>query len=73
MNQPPILLGTSSFTAKGWEASFYPKGIPIGVVTKVGQTDVDPFQDVQVQPNADFTSLDMVLVLASNKPRPKMP
>ncbi len=27
MNQPPILLGTSSFTAKGWEGSFYPKGM----------------------------------------------
>ena len=27
VNQPPILLGTSSFTAKGWEASFYPKGM----------------------------------------------
>ncbi len=23
---PGILLGTSSFTAKGWEGSFYPKG-----------------------------------------------
>lgn len=54
-------------------SSFYPKGIPIGVVTKVGQTDVDPFQDVQVQPNVDFSSLDTVLVLASNKPRPQIP
>src|SRR5438105_11642591 len=27
VNQPSILLGTSSFTAKGWEASFYPKGM----------------------------------------------
>jgi len=25
VNQPPILLGTSSFTAVGWERSFYPK------------------------------------------------
>jgi uncharacterized protein YecE (DUF72 family) len=24
---PPILLGTSSFTAAGWQGSFYPKGI----------------------------------------------
>ena len=24
---PPILLGTSSFTASGWESSFYPKGL----------------------------------------------
>ena len=27
MNQPPILLGASSFTAAGWEGSFYPKGM----------------------------------------------
>lgn len=27
MNQPQILLGTSSFTASGWEKSFYPKGM----------------------------------------------
>jgi rod shape-determining protein MreC len=54
-------------------SSFYPRGIPIGQVTKVGQTDVDPFQDVQVMPYVDFTSLDYVLVLASDKARPKMP
>ena len=54
-------------------SSFYPRGIPIGQVTKVGQTDVDPFQDVQVMPFVDFTSLDYVLVLASDKPRPKVP
>ena len=24
---PPILLGTSSFTATGWQRSFYPKGL----------------------------------------------
>ena len=27
MNAAPILLGTSSFTASGWEGSFYPKGM----------------------------------------------
>ena len=25
MNHPPILLGTSSFTAAGWNGSFYPR------------------------------------------------
>ena len=54
-------------------SSFYPRGIPIGQVTKVGQTDVDLFQDVQVVPFVDFTSLDYVLVLASDRPRPKVP
>jgi hypothetical protein len=27
VNHPPILLGTSSFTAAGWNGSFYPKGM----------------------------------------------
>src|SRR6266403_3258940 len=27
VNNPPILLGTSSFTAAGWQGSFYPKGM----------------------------------------------
>lgn len=27
VNLPPILLGTSSFTATGWEGTFYPKGM----------------------------------------------
>jgi len=54
-------------------SSFYPKNIAIGRVTRVGQTDVDPFQDVQVMPSVDFSSLQYVLVLASNKPRPQMP
>lgn len=54
-------------------SSFYPRGIPIGVVTKVGQTDIDPWQDVQVQPGVDFSSLDVVLVLVSKKPGLRMP
>ncbi len=54
-------------------SSFYPKNIPIGRVTRVGQTDVDPFQDVQVMPFVDFSSLQYVLVLASNKPPLQMP
>jgi rod shape-determining protein MreC len=58
---------------QGALSSFYPRGIAIGFVTKVGQTDIDNFQDVQVQPFVDFTSLDVVLVLASEKPRPQTP
>jgi rod shape-determining protein MreC len=54
-------------------SSFYPRNIPIGQVTKVGQTDVDAYQDIQVMPYADFSSLQYVLVLASKKPRPQMP
>jgi rod shape-determining protein MreC len=54
-------------------SSFYPAGIPIGVVTKVGQTDVDQFQDVQIVARVDFTSLNIVLVLVSEKSQPQMP
>jgi rod shape-determining protein MreC len=54
-------------------SSFYPKNIQIGRITRVGQTDVDPYQDVQVMPFVDFSSLQYVLVLASNKPHLKMP
>ena len=54
-------------------SSFYPRGIPIGQVTKVGQTDVDPFQDVQVMPFVDFTSLDFVLVLVQQEAAAQMP
>ena len=54
-------------------SSFYPAQIPIGTVTKVGQTDIDSFQNVQIVPRVDFTSLNVVLVLVSNKPRPRMP
>ena len=54
-------------------SSFYPRGIPIGKVTRVGQRDVDAHQNVQLMANVDFSSLDVVLVLASDKPRPQMP
>lgn len=51
----------------GWRsnrlASLYPKGIPIGKVTSVGQTDTDAYKQVQVSPFADLSSVDAVLVL----------
>jgi rod shape-determining protein MreC len=58
----------------GWHSgglsSLYPKGIPIGEVTSVGQTDTDLFQQVQVEPYVDFGALDAVIVLRpSERPR----
>ena len=51
----------------GWRsaklASLYPKGIPIGTVTSVGQGDTDLYKQIQVQPFADFSALDAVIVL----------
>jgi rod shape-determining protein MreC len=51
----------------GWKAqglsSIYPRGIPIGRVTSVGQNEVDLFKHVQLQPFANFNTLGSVLVL----------
>ena len=51
----------------GWRASgfssLFPKGIQIGEVTSVGQTDTDLYQQVQIDPYVDFGALDAVLVL----------
>jgi rod shape-determining protein MreC len=71
--QDRIRRGDEIVTA-GWRAgglsSFYPKGIPIGEVTSVGQTDTDLFQQVQVEPYVDFGALDAVIVLRpSERPR----
>lgn len=53
--------------------SLFPKGIPIGVVTHVGQTDIESFKQIQVQPNVDFSDLYAVTVLVSRKPTPEFP
>lgn len=51
----------------GWKsgklASLYPRGIPIGVVTSVGELDTDIYKQIEVDPFVDFSSLDSVLVL----------
>jgi rod shape-determining protein MreC len=71
--QDVVNVGNEVVTA-GWRAgslsSLYPKGIPIGRVTSVGQTDTDLYQQVQIDPYVDFGSLDAVLVLIpKNRPR----
>ena len=64
--QDVVKVGDEVVTS-GWRAgvlsSLYPRGIPIGKVTSVGQTDTDLFQQVQVDPYVDFGALDAVLVL----------
>jgi rod shape-determining protein MreC len=51
----------------GWRAgdlsSLFPRGIQIGEVSSVNQTDTDLFQVIQVDPFVDFEALDAVLVL----------
>jgi len=64
--------GDTIITA-GWRdgklTSIYPKGIPVGVVTSVGQSDSDLYKVVQVEPNVGFSSLESVLVLVSVQPK----
>jgi rod shape-determining protein MreC len=58
----PDLIATAG-RRSGELQSLYPRGIYIGTVTSVNQTDVDIHQRVQVAPLADFSSLNSVLVL----------
>jgi rod shape-determining protein MreC len=57
----------------GLHPSIYPRNIPIGMVTSVGQTDIDVHQQIQVDPFVDFSSLDSVLVLVRKTPEPTAP
>lgn len=56
---------TSGFALQSAEVlrSIYPKGIPIGFVTSVGNRPDDLHKSVQVQPLADFDRIDQVMVL----------
>jgi rod shape-determining protein MreC len=47
----------------------YPRGILIGKVTSVYQNNVDEFKHVQVDPFADFSSLDSVAILVPQNRR----
>jgi rod shape-determining protein MreC len=53
--------------------SLFPRGIPIGVVTSVGQSDTALFWQVQIDPFVDFSSLDAVTALKTRKRIPKGP
>jgi rod shape-determining protein MreC len=48
--------------------SLYPRGISIGRVKDVNQTDIENFQQVQVDPFVDFSSLDVLVVLIPKSP-----
>ena len=67
-----VSVGDTIVTA-GWRssklASLYPRGIPIGRVTSVGQADTDLWKQVQVEPFADFDRVDAVLVLVRKDSR----
>ncbi len=48
--------------------SLYPRGIPIGKVTSVGQSDTDVYKRIQVDPYVDFGSLHSVVVIVPKQP-----
>ena len=50
-------------TLAGKLPSVYPRGIPIGIVTHVGQSDVGLYKDIQLRPFVDFSALESVIVL----------
>ena len=50
-------------TQLGRLPDIYPRGILVGRVSSVDQNDVDTFKTIQVEPFADFSSLDAVTIL----------
>jgi rod shape-determining protein MreC len=60
---------TSGFRS-GDLTSLYPRGIPLGVVSSVSQTDTDIYKKVQVDAYVDFPNLEAVILLAK-KPEAK--
>lgn len=54
-------------SGQGPLGSFFPAGIPIGLVSSVGQTDVESFKDIQVLPFVNFADIDSVLILLAER------
>jgi rod shape-determining protein MreC len=53
---------TSGFRS-GALSSLYPRGIPIGSVTSVGQSDTDLYKQIQLDSFVDFSQIEAVIVL----------
>ena len=52
---------------RGALPSLYPRGIPIGTVASVGQSDTDLYKRIQVDPYVDFGSLHSVVVIVPKR------
>ena len=57
---------TSGFRS-GDLTSLYPRGLPIGAVTSVGQTDTDLYKQIQIDSFVDFSKLEAVIVLVKKQ------
>jgi rod shape-determining protein MreC len=60
-------------TQSGGLPDLYPRGIQVGKVTSVGQSDTDLYKQIQVSAFVPFGSLDSVVVLRSLKQAPNQP
>ena len=58
---------TAGSIGKGALPSMFPRGVPIGTVATEGNSDANPFKNIQVKPLVDFTSLQSVIVLVPKK------
>jgi rod shape-determining protein MreC len=58
----------------GWRtgkiSSIYPRWIPVGVVSSVNQTDIDPDKQIEVRPFVDFGGIDYMFVLTRKSSSP---
>jgi rod shape-determining protein MreC len=59
----------TSGSQRGSLPSLYPRGIEIGTVTFVGQSDTDLYKRIQIRPAVDFGALDAVVVLVAKGER----
>jgi rod shape-determining protein MreC len=69
--QPFVRAGATIITAgtvgQGPLTSKFPRGIPVGTVTSASRTDVDLFQNIQIRPLVDFSSIRSVVVLVPKR------
>jgi rod shape-determining protein MreC len=54
-------------SGEGPLGSFFPAGIPVGVVSSVSQQDVESVKDIQVRPFVNFADVDSVLILLAER------
>ncbi len=66
MSDEQVPVGETVLTSGGDQ--IFPKGLPIGVVTKVGNGK-DLFLNIKIKPAANLSKLEEVLVLVENKER----
>jgi rod shape-determining protein MreC len=69
--QPYVRIGDTIITAgtlgDGPLKSKFPRGIPIGTVSSQSSSDADLFQNIQVEPLVDFSSIRSVIVLVPKR------